>query len=130
MSLAELGRRVGVSRQTVYDWESGRSAPKRSRVQTVADVLGIPAAALAADSSEFNVAFLEDREQDIKRRVPLLDWVDAGRGAEVVSAKVLEYAQDFVLVDYPVSDTTFALEVRGDSMMEEFAEGDTIIVDP
>lgn len=41
MSVAEFARAVGVSRQTIYDWESGRAAPTPERHLVIASALDI-----------------------------------------------------------------------------------------
>ena len=41
LSMEALARLVGVSWQTVQQWENGSTAPRRTRLQKVADVLGV-----------------------------------------------------------------------------------------
>lgn len=41
LSQEALARRLDVSRQTVFNWCSGRTEPKYAQVQAVADELGI-----------------------------------------------------------------------------------------
>lgn len=41
MSVSELANRVGVSRPTVYDWESGKAAPHPERHVAIAAALDI-----------------------------------------------------------------------------------------
>ncbi len=129
LSKSAFARAAGVERQTVYDWLSGKSAPNRKRAPRVARVLGLPLAVLSGDPSHTNVAILSSDGQ-ARRRVPLLDWVNAGRGAEVVAAQPVEFATEFTEILSAVSDRAFALRVQGDSMEPIFREGDVIVVDP
>lgn len=39
-------------------------------------------------------------------------------------------ASEYLLTDLPVSRYTFALEIKGTSMLPEFKEGDRVIIDP
>lgn len=126
---AELSRQVNVTRQTVADWEKGRSAPNRKRASAVALALNLPLAAIAGDPRNVNVALL-DNVLFTTRRVPLLDWVDAGRGAEVATSYVFDGTHEFIETTFPVRERAFALEVRGKSMEPDFKEGDIIVVDP
>lgn len=45
----EAGDRLCVTEQTVYLWETGQSAPPRTRIAAVADVVGVAVSELAAD---------------------------------------------------------------------------------
>lgn len=58
--------------------------------------------------------------------VPILSYVQAGKWREAIQSKFDEY----IYSHRPVSQESFALEVRGLSMLPEFKEGDHIIVDP
>lgn len=126
---AELARRVGVARQTVGDWENSRSAPTRKRAPKVAEVLDIPLASISGDPETANVAFLEHSQLN-KRRVPMLDWANAGLGEETVAQLPRGNPLDSVEVAFLVSNRAFALEVRGNSMEPDFMDGDVIVVDP
>lgn len=41
-ALADLGYAVGVSHQTVHEWERGRRGPGGEHLARLADVLGVP----------------------------------------------------------------------------------------
>lgn len=64
------------------------------------------------------------------RKVPLVSYVQAGNWTEVVDTYSLGSASDWLLTDLDLSDTAFALEIKGDSMLPDFREGDRIIIDP
>lgn len=128
-SKAEAARQIGVTRQTIGDWETGRSAPSRANAPLVAIKLDIPLAAIAGDPSYVNVAILEEGAVSY-RKVPLLDWVDAGRGAEVAASYVFDGTHESIETTFPVTERAFALEVRGQSMEPDFHDGDVIVVDP
>lgn len=49
MTLAELGRLVGVSRGTVFRWEDGSRSVSIKRLGKVAEVTGIPREKLRPD---------------------------------------------------------------------------------
>ncbi|WP_039578771.1 helix-turn-helix domain-containing protein [Sphingopyxis fribergensis] len=53
LSRAELADRTGLSRPTIWAWESGKSRPRQSNLETLAHALGISAQELTGkDQSE------------------------------------------------------------------------------
>lgn len=123
---SELARRLNTTRQTVNHWETGYSAPSRKRAPLVAEILEIPLEALAGDPNRINV---ERVVSDSVRRIPMLDWVNAGRGA-LVEPYEIDGNHELVQIDIEVSNRAFALRVHGESMEPDFRNGDIIIVDP
>lgn len=41
ISKSELARKLGVTPQSVYDWEQGNTAPRGKRLNDLADALGV-----------------------------------------------------------------------------------------
>lgn len=128
-SQAEAARRLGVTRSTINSWEKGRSAPKRHRAAKVAKTYNLPLSAIAGDPGHVNVAFPASGALSY-RKVPLLDWVDAGRGAELAVSYVFDGTHEFIETTFPVPERAFALTIHGPSMEPEIYEGDVIIIDP
>lgn len=52
ISAAEMGKLLGVSAQSVYHWETGKSKPRRSQLQAIADVRKLGKKAVAAKLAE------------------------------------------------------------------------------
>jgi transcriptional regulator with XRE-family HTH domain len=65
LSLSELGQTLGVSRQTVWDWERGRSHPPMSDVPRIADTLEITICELYGRKEMHAVGIQQQRERDI-----------------------------------------------------------------
>lgn len=128
-SQARLAKEVGVSRQTVSAWLRGEAAPNRKRAPAVAIALNIPLSSISGDPGNINVSQIDNDQLRISR-IPLVDWVSAGRGAEAVASYAFDGTHEFVEPTFQVSSQAFALEVRGDSMEPDFRSGDVIIVDP
>lgn len=55
MTQRDLAERVGVSPQTISNWESGRSHPKASRLKAVAEIYGISVDELVSDENKAEV---------------------------------------------------------------------------
>ena len=64
------------------------------------------------------------------RHVPRISFVQAGPWQEVVDPYAPGAAEDYLLTDLELGPPAFALTIQGDSMLPEFREGDTIIIDP
>lgn len=64
------------------------------------------------------------------REVPRISFVQAGPWKEVVDPYAPGAAEDYLLTDLELGPQAFALTIHGDSMLPEFREGDTIIIDP
>lgn len=53
LTMEQLAALIGVSWQTVQQWENGKTAPKRNRLEKVAEVLGVPSVSLTSNDVEF-----------------------------------------------------------------------------
>lgn len=63
-----------------------------------------------------------------ERRIPLLNYVQAGTFADPGQNFTGE-EMEYLLTNLPMSDRSFALEIRGDSMLPEFRPGDFVFID-
>lgn len=69
------------------------------------------------------------------RRVPVISWVQAGQFTECKTADLFSDVDKWVETSLRIGDSSFALEVKGDSMtnpngLPTIPEGATVIVDP
>lgn len=129
LSMQDLGKVLGVSWQTVQQWEAAKSAPKRARLSDVAEALGTSVEYLSFggdNNADFDQNVAPARVGN--RRIPLINYVQAGQLTEV-GASFAGEAMDFLLTDMPLSEHSFALEIRGPSMSPLFLPGDRVIVD-
>jgi SOS-response transcriptional repressor LexA len=63
------------------------------------------------------------------RAVPLINYVQAGAWTEIADNQQSQF-DEYILTDLDLSDSAFALEIKGESMLPDFRPGDRIIVDP
>lgn len=64
------------------------------------------------------------------RRIPLIDYVQAGVWTAVADTFQPGDAEDWLLTDLDLSGQAFALQIKGDSMRPDFIPGDRVIIDP
>lgn len=141
LSLEQVGEAIGVSWQTIQQWENGKTAPKRTRLDKVAGYYGVSAAQLLNDGLSLEEEIentvnsnIEDGP-DIKGNCPLISFVQAGKWAEIVDNFQPGDAEAWIPCPAPHSKNTFVLRVRGESMLDPtgrhtFSPGDLIFVDP
>lgn len=126
MTEAEFGKRVGVSRGAVQQWErEGGTAPRRANQPAVAELLGITVAQLMGEDSSVS------NGPKIGGNVPLLSDVEAGNYREFVdNFHPGDGGIEQIPTSVQVNKHTFALRVSGDSMEPEFHEGMILIIEP
>lgn len=132
---AQLARYCNVTAPSVSGWVGG-------------ETVTLEAASLLKAASFFRVypawlesgkvpKYLSDEDYDNAieaniglTRVPLIDSIQAGIWTEIVDNFQPGDADEWLLTDQRVSGRSFALEIKGDSMLPEFKQGDRVIIDP
>jgi SOS-response transcriptional repressor LexA len=125
LSQEQFAQLCGVTRSAVQFWErEDGTAPKRSQLQTVANVLGLTVAQLMGDDNT-------QAGPDVRGAVPLLSDVQAGNyKMHVDNFHPGDGGEERIATTVPVKRHTFALRVSGDSMEPEFPPGTVLIVEP
>ena len=123
-STYELGERAGTNQSSISRIELGKTRPRPEKLKKIADALGVEVAQL-----EYGLGDLELVPVGT-RRVPILDYVQAGSWAGVAPAFRDAEMQANMLVDSQYSVDAFGLQIRGLSMFPEYQEGDVVIIDP
>lgn len=137
LSQSELARQVGVRPQSVQQWEDPEgTSPRRKLWPKLTQALGATEYELlkGPDAGDrFRVAETRGTPYDVIDQVayvPLISWVQAGAWQEAADPYQPGDCERMVAVTRNVSETAFALRVRGDSMEPRFPEGSIIVVDP
>lgn len=130
---AALAAALVESEQTVTNW--GRRGVSKSGAMKAQAKFGCSAnwvltgllpQVISGHRSESNVS-----ATDIGlSRIPIIDSVQAGIWTEVVDKFAPGDADGWVYTSEPHSQHTFALKIRGDSMLPEFKPGDVVVIDP
>lgn len=131
----ELGNKVGVQRAAINKYEKGVvSNIKRDMQIKLADALRIDPATLFYDEDfipELYAAALTKTNSSIGNnklkavRIPVLGRVQAGLPIEA-HEEILDYEE--IEPSMALNGDYFGLQVKGDSMMPRFIEGDVVIV--
>lgn len=127
----QLAAKAGVSQGTIANVESG--ARKNPR-----ELMAIAKAAKVnpewLKSGKGQRAFLNQNNvlsaRIGSRRIPLIDYVQAGVWTAVADTFQPGDAEDWLLTDLDLSGQAFALQIKGDSMRPDFNPGDRVIIDP
>lgn len=128
-----LADALGISYQAAKKALDGKTkAFTASNNQKAANLLGVAAEWLATGE---NGQFVLDKSnvsaaQLGSKQIPLLSYVSAGTWTGAVDAFQPNDAHEWLMTDLELSDSAFALEIKGESMLPEFKPGDRVIIDP
>ena len=134
-TLSDIARSLGVTPQSVQQWESGRHDPRGKRVSQLAKYFGVSEAYLlygSAEVKETSVAYPESLSSDFIN-IPFYDATfAAGAGShngdlDFVS-EVMPYPKsrlDDLQVPY---ECAHIVKVKGDSMEPTLVDGDIILL--
>lgn len=126
-TLEDLVERAGSDTGNLSRIETGKQGASEDMLRKIAAALGCSVADLfagAEGAANVTAAPLGSR------RIPLVSYVQAGHMTEAVDSYVVGDASEWMLTDLELSVHAFALRIKGDSMLPEFREGDTVIIDP
>ncbi|EOC8685908.1 LexA family protein [Enterobacter roggenkampii] len=128
-SQKELGKFCGVSDVAVGYWEKDVNIPNGESLVKLAKFFNTSIDYILY-GTEFEGALITKM-----RRVPVISWVQAGQFTECKTADLFSDVDKWVETSLRIGDSSFALEVKGDSMtnpngLPTIPEGATVIVDP
>jgi len=128
-SQKELGKFCGVSDVAVGYWEKDVNIPNGESLVKLAKFFNTSIDYILY-GTEFEGALITKM-----RRVPVISWVQAGQFTECKTADLFSDVDKWVETSLRIGDSSFALEVKGDSMtnpngLPTIPEGATVIFDP
>lgn len=126
-TLEDLAGKVDSDTGNLSRVETGKQGASEDMLRKIASALGCTVADLFAGAEgSTNIAPTPMGA----RRIPLVSYVQAGHMTEVVDSYQAGDGSEWILTDLELSMNAFALKIKGDSMLPEFREGDTVIIDP
>jgi len=126
-TLEDLAGKVDSDTGNLSRVETGKQGASEEMLRKIAAALGCTVAELFAGAE--GVANITPTPIG-SRRIPLISYVQAGHMTEVVDSYQVGDGAEWILTDLELSPSAFALKIKGDSMLPEFREGDTVIIDP
>ena len=131
----QLADIAGIKQASISDLERGKSM-STSYSATLANACGVSPIWLEQGLGIMlpDTANTSQGPQ-LKDKVPLISWVQAGNWSEVANAYELDTAETYYYCPVPHGPNTFALQVRGASMenphnRRSFYDRDIIFIDP
>ncbi|HBR6619831.1 TPA: helix-turn-helix domain-containing protein [Klebsiella pneumoniae] len=121
LTQTEVAERAGVAQQSIEAIENGKTRKPRNLITI--------AAALECDPKWLLLGgdIVPDYNYGA-RKIPILSYVQAGAFAALENLDI-DGDFEYVLTTVDLSERSFALRIRGDSMEPDFREGDIVIID-
>lgn len=116
---ADLVRMTGIDKSSISLYFSGKVTPKGDKLYKLAVALDVTPEWL----SGFNVP--KNKSEKHAKKIPVLGRVAAGYPIEAVE-NIIDYEE--ISEEVARSGEYFALQVKGDSMLPRFTDGDIVIV--
>jgi phage repressor protein C with HTH and peptisase S24 domain len=131
LSASGLAKKAGLD-STAFNKSKRQSVDGRPRwpsTESLAKIMSATGASL--DEFMRLVAALPDGDKPSPKAVPVVGFAQAGAGGYFDDAG-FPAGQGFDVVDLPalLPETSYAVEVQGDSMLPLYRHGDRLIVDP
>jgi len=132
---ADMVRRIGISKSTASKWINGLTEPGGANAVKLAKLLRCNLAWLMEGKGSPDKNIELELGPDLRGQAPLISWVQAGKWKEIDMESLRQTDTTFYQHTANVSDESFALRVKGDSMTsftggKSIPEGSVIIVDP
>lgn len=113
-SQVELAERLGTSQATISRWLAGDREPRGKSMEAIRSL-----------AIEAGLVHEMPKEQ---YGVPIMGYVGAGNEIEPEYEQVPPEGLDQVELPFPVPDGLIGFQVRGDSMLPKYNDGDVIVV--
>ncbi len=123
-----VARALNTSPQTVKNWES--RGISQQGILDAAGKIGCSPLWLKSGDGEMSTLSSIEEGPDLRGRVPLISWVQAGAFSEAIDLTHPGFAEEFIDTTVKARSHTFALRVSGDSMEPDFPAGTILIVEP
>lgn len=127
LSQTQLAERLGWYESRLSSYENDKRTPRVPVLKELAQALQCKVEDFITQEALLNV---ERIEMQPRHKVPLISWVRAGQSHTAASPYEPGDIEEWIETEINVTNTSFALVVRGDSMEPLFPEGCIIVVDP
>ncbi|KPN72658.1 hypothetical protein AKG09_02190 [Neisseria sp. 83E34] len=124
----DLAKRLkDVSHVAISQWESNTTKPNAENLYDLSTLFGCDLGWLlkGIESEASNANFISEISSE---KIPILNYKDVYKINE--DSPFISTTGEFIMTDIKSSKLTFALKLEGDSMANDFLNGDIIIIDP
>lgn len=128
LSQQAVADRFAISRAAVAQWESGDTHPGMTKLEGLAQVLGVRLEWLATGKGAKRGGETAAPTAEDQRAAPLLSWELSSSWADRAVPPSIAYPSLVTRVE--TGARAFALAIDDESMSPEFTPGDHVIVDP
>ncbi len=137
----KVASRTGIGQTTIGRIRRGEVNATADNIKRIAEAFGVPVSYLygETDGENSSPGVLIDQNvelgPDIRGRLPLISWVQAGMWTEAINNFQAGDAEDWIPCPFPHGPEAFILRVVGESNYDptgpkSYAPGDFIAVDP
>lgn len=124
---AKLAQKSGVGQSTISRVIRGDTQATTETVEDLAKAFGVTTAQLMTPSA--GMTNITPASLGV-RQIPMISYVQAGVWTSIVDSYHPGDGAEWLLTDLELSVHAFALEIKGESMLPDFKEGDRVIIDP
>jgi len=137
MKQKDIVSRMSASKGSVSKWFNGTSKPSSDNLVELATILrttsdwlstGRDSRRIKEPAADYNVEALPPLNRSDE--VPVISMVQAGNWSEAITPYEKGEGESPLSCPYPHGENTFAVKVKGDSMLDEFPEGMILFIDP
>ncbi len=131
-SIQELANEIGITRVNFYSWLSGKTSPKKTNINNLAQILGYRVKWLNNDELELIKVEPSNASEPFHvpmdtRKAPVITLASAGMEKY---PEILNMTDQFVSIPKGLPDDAFGVRVVGDSAVPRYDDGDVCIVSP
>lgn len=113
---------MGVSRQSIYDWEDGDVMPRKKQLDKLASLLGVSVSELFKEENENNGTRVSEPETEY-RMIPFYDAVAIAGFGMVASTDPVEKPKHMINPGTFFRNAEGALQITGHSMFPKYPSG-------
>lgn len=130
LSVTDIKNRIGVTYEMARRYTLGTAKPRDAKMKALAALFGRSSAWLSYGDEVRESANVEYMTRPEVFRIPVISYIQAGNWAEICDSYARGSGSETILTDLELSGSSFALRIKGKSMLPEFNEGDLVIIDP
>ena len=120
-----LGKKIGVSKTSIKNWEDGENPPKLEHLQAMANYFGCSVEYLTHGTDNGD-NFKKIQEKPI-RRAPVLNFVQAGSFCEYHDDAISDESEPVI---GSAGVNVYWIRLEGNSMEPDFESGELVLIDP